>query len=360
MNVLVNDVAADSSGALSVLMDFYREVINSNEDTLQWYFVVSIPQLLEYKNVHVSRYPWVKKSWLHRLFFEYFVIPRIIRRNNIKCLVSLQNTSTVFKRVLTILYIHQSLPFSSYRFKFYKNPKLWIYQNIIGKLIKKSIKKANIVITQTETMREECAKYSLPNSEKFRVISPNLSIEPKDHFKPSKENLRVFFYPATPLNYKNHALIIEAFSKLSDSDIQDYQVIFTFERDDTRLTKRLYKKAEKLKVPIELVGHLSRERVFDYYCKSILLFPSFIESYPLPLYEGMLHKTIIIAADCEFSREILGGYPNAYYFDPSSSESLLKILELLYTEKIEYQEHFDPLIEEKRSSLVTKIRSLLD
>ncbi|HPH12135.1 MAG TPA: glycosyl transferase family 1, partial [Thermotogota bacterium] len=281
MNVLVNDVAADSSGALSVLMDFYREVINSNEDTLQWYFVVSIPQLLEYKNVHVSRYPWVKKSWLHRLFFEYFVIPRIIRRNNIKCLVSLQNTSTVFKRVLTILYIHQSLPFSSYRFKFYKNPKLWIYQNIIGKLIKKSIKKANIVITQTETMREECAKYSLPNSEKFRVISPNLSIEPKDHFKPSKENLRVFFYPATPLNYKNHALIIEAFSKLSDSDIQDYQVIFTFERDDTRLTKRLYKKAEKLKVPIELVGHLSRERVFDYYCKSILLFPSFIESYPL-------------------------------------------------------------------------------
>ena len=59
-------------------------------------------------------------------------------------------------------------------------------------------------------------------------------------------------------------------------------------------------------------------------------------------------------------REILGGYPNAYYFDPSSSESLLKILELLYTEKIEYQEHFDPLIEGTRSSLVTEIRSLLD
>ena len=49
MNVLINDVAADSSGALSVLMDFYREVINSNEDTLEWYFVVSSPQLLSVK-----------------------------------------------------------------------------------------------------------------------------------------------------------------------------------------------------------------------------------------------------------------------------------------------------------------------
>ena len=89
-------------------------------------------------------------------------------------------------------------------------------------------------------MRKECAKYSLPNEKKFWVIPPNLSIKPTDYFKPSKENLRVFFYPATPLNYKNHVLIIEAFSKLSESGIKDYQFIFTFERDDTLLTKKLY------------------------------------------------------------------------------------------------------------------------
>ena len=77
--------------------------------------------------------------------------------------------------------------------------------------------------------------------------------------------------------------------------------------------------------PVEFVGNLFHEEVFKLYTKTILIFLSFIEAFGLPLLQANLHKSIIFAFNCPFSREILNGYADAYYFDPFNSYELFEL-----------------------------------
>ena len=60
---------------------------------------------------------------------------------------------------------------------------------------------------------------------------------------------------------------------------------------------------------------MSREEVFERYTNSILIFPSYVESFGLPLLEARLSGTYILASDRSFSREILEGYDKASFFE---------------------------------------------
>ncbi|QQS18389.1 hypothetical protein IPL68_07395 [Candidatus Saccharibacteria bacterium] len=57
-NVAVFDVAAESSGALSILHSFYDKAKNDEQHT--WVFIVSKIDLQATSNIKVVKYPWVK------------------------------------------------------------------------------------------------------------------------------------------------------------------------------------------------------------------------------------------------------------------------------------------------------------
>ena len=68
MRILVYDVAADSGGAATVLKSFYEEFCQDREN--EYVFVLSVFELPETKHIRVLNYPWIKKSPLHRLYFD--------------------------------------------------------------------------------------------------------------------------------------------------------------------------------------------------------------------------------------------------------------------------------------------------
>lgn len=154
MRIMVFDVPAESGGAMSILIDFYNDIVKKNNDEIEWIFVLSTPELKSVKNIKVINYPWVKKTWFHRLFFDYLVSPFLVNKYKINRIFSLQNTIIPLTQVDQIMYLHQSLPFSNYRYSLTENKTFWIYQNVISKLISKSIVKAKKVIVQTKWMKD--------------------------------------------------------------------------------------------------------------------------------------------------------------------------------------------------------------
>ena len=74
--IVVYNIAASASGALSVLNDFYAEVRNYSDKSIKWTFIISTPQLEETDNIKVIRVPWVKKNWLCRLL--YLLLHRLL------------------------------------------------------------------------------------------------------------------------------------------------------------------------------------------------------------------------------------------------------------------------------------------
>jgi len=320
VNIIVFDVPAETGGALAILKQYYEEAMNDlNND---WCFVISTPELVELENVRVLNFPWVKKSWFHRLYFDRFVAHKIVEQYKADEVVSLQNVIVERVRCKQTLYLHQSLPFAEKRYRILENFKFWVYQNLISRMIFKSIRKADTVIVQTEWMKDACVQKVGVSLDKFEVIQPNVNIEVKKSYKQENENNILFFYPSNAFVYKNHKVIVEAARLLKQQGIDNYNIVFTLKGDENGNIKKIYDVVKANNLPIRFIGQISLEEVYEYYCKSILIFPSYIETFGLPLLEAKIHGAPILASDCAFAHEILKNYDKVQFFNAVNSEEL--------------------------------------
>ncbi|MGG0283589.1 glycosyltransferase [Peribacillus butanolivorans] len=337
MNIMVFDVPAEKGGALSVLNDFYNEVIESEHTNINWIFVLSNPILNETENIRVLRFPWIKKSWGHRLYFDQVVAPKLVKQYKVDKVFSLQNITIPRVNCEQILYVHQPLPFVDYKFSFKDNRLFWVYQNIIGKNIINSINKSQWVIVQTEWMRQAVIEKAKVDSLKVEIIPPTINLEVKKYFGPNDKSLSTFFYPASGAEYKNHQVIVDASKKLKKLGKINHEVIFTLNGDENNHIRNLYRLVHEEQLPIRFEGNKTRNEVFDLYTKSILIFPSYIETFGLPMLEARMHKGIILAAETPFALEILKGYENVKYFEASNSKELCVLMQQYINKKVLYK-----------------------
>lgn len=356
---MVFDVPASSGGALSILEEFYLEVKNESPKNIEWIFVLSTPTLEETNNIKVLRFPWIKKGWLNRIYFDQVVAPKLVKQYKVDKVFSLQNVVIPKTTVKQILYVHQSLPFVEYKFKFKENKLFWIYQNIISKSIMASIKKSEKTIVQTNWMKTAIAKQVQISPNEIEVVPPRISIPTNKYFEGNDKNLRTFFYPASGNYYKNHRVIVDAVSQIKKEDLKDLTFIFTLQGDEDDHIKELYERVQKESLPIQFIGFITKEQVFELYTKSVLIFPSYIETFGLPLLESKLHKGIILASDTVFAREILEDYANAYFFSLFDSKQLKELI--LKIKNIDFKNFDDHKIRYNKSNkLLDSILSEVD
>lgn len=318
MRIMVFDVSAESGGALTVLHDFYDEY-KKNLDN-EYIFVVSKPEIPETKNICVLRFPWIKKSWFHRLYFDYFIASRLIIKYKVDEVLSLQNIMIPRVKVPQSVFVHNALPFADYRFSIFDDRLLWVYQNVLSRAIFRSIKKADRVIVQTNWMKEQCINQLNVNDKNVVIVPPVVKIDVQKTFIETKKSLTTFFYPASGVIFKNHKLIIDTCLKLKEEGINEYKFIFTLKGNENKNISKLYNEVQDNLLPVEFIGSLTREEVFEYYSKSILIFPSLIETVGLPLIEARVHNAPIIALSNETNREILDGYKNVAFFLNNSTD----------------------------------------
>lgn len=322
MNILVYNIAAEYAGAMTVLREFYDEVVSCQDKSHNWYFVVSTDALKDYENIKVIYAPRSKKSWLHRLWYDKHCVKGILEKYNIDLIFSMQNMPISGAKCKQVVYLHQSLQFSPVKYSIWKREErmFWIRQNVICNIIKHSIKKAHIVIVQTNWMKEATSKWAGIPEKMIKVIKPKIKIEfPEQSICEREDNL--FIYPAGDGLHKNHKLILQACEILKKKEIS-HRVIFTMNGDESEYAKKLYVEARRQGLNIQFVGLLPRKEVINTYHRATLLFPSYLETFGLPLLEAKLTNTTILCSDMPFSHEILGDYEKAHFFDVDNAEQL--------------------------------------
>jgi len=328
MNILVYDVAAESGGALSVLRRYYDEHTKDREN--RYYYAVSRAELEDTANITVLKYPSVKKSWLHRVLFDVFALRRITETYKIDEVLSLQNTVVPGFRGRQTVYMHNILPFSEYRFSLLREPKLWVYQNIIGAVIRQSLKRADRVIVQADWIRRRIGE-QIPHCVGRTDIRPvDISVPTGLAYESSG---RRFFYPASAEPFKNHRVIVDALRCLKQRGVSGHEVVFTLSGRENRNAASLAALCEAEELPVRWAGWMSREEVFSAYEHAVLLFPSYIETVGLPLAEGRAVGMRILAADCEYAREALSGYADAVFFDWQSGQDLAGKMEMMMRQR---------------------------
>ncbi len=324
MRILVYDVAADSGGAVTVLQSFYEEFKKDKEN--EYLFVLSVYELGETDNIRVLNFPWIKKSPLHRLYFDHFVAYKLVKDYQIDRVLSLQNIELPHAKVPQTVYEHNALPFSEYKFKIREAPDLWVYQQILGRMMKSSIRKAKKVMVQTNWMKEEIVRQCRIPADRIEIKFPYVEMLPTEPYH-LDENRPVFFYPANASAYKNHRTFLEACKRLKQSGYENYEVIWTVTGEENDSIRAIKKEAEEQGLPVRFEGTMPRRRLFDLYASSVLVFPSYIETIGLPLLEAKSVGAWILAADCLYARDIVGDYERAEFFGTFDSEKLGRMME---------------------------------
>lgn len=305
---IVNATSLDRSGALNILRQFIE---NIPEDENQWLVFISDNITLppHSKNVRLEPVSGVKPMY-KRLWWDTYGLKKWLQKNGIEPLaaISLQNTGFhVGYKVPKYIYFHQSIPFSTYKWNPFRRKEriFWFYKKIYPLCVKLFLKKDTIVFVQLEYIKKCFASYFKHAENRIEVYAPSL---PKlyKQAKPNKLqdecNAIKLFYPAYPHIYKNHK-IIEKAVELIDKDIR---VIFTIDPINNNYTDPR----------IECIGTQPVEKIVEYYqtCDS-LLFPSFIETFGLPLIEAAQTGMHIIVADLPYAREVLKGYAGVEYVE---------------------------------------------
>ena len=231
--------------------------------------------------------------------------------------MSFQNTCPRLKGRLNdvklLVYYHQLLPLVKYKWDLFRSDecKLFLYAHFYSFFVNRWNKNAEYVVQLPSVKKLFCKKFHNISEDRVHVIRPNLpeidihSVISKDIYVGKK----VFLYPATPLRYKNHIVLLNALNNLRNHApeiISQIKVVFTVPKNSFVAKKVREMNFDSI---VDCVGSIPYEDLLTYYKRTnVLLFPSEIESFGLPLIEAAMFGKQIIAADLPYAREVLENY----------------------------------------------------
>ena len=320
MKIAVVDLASNNGGALTITRSFFEYIAAGNAPSHEWYYIIANQSLNETPFVNIVRFPDAGNGFIRRAVVKHIKINRFMQKNRIDAVVCMDNMGIAGCPIPQFVYLHQYLPFQKVKkFSFLKREEreFAIRQYLLGSIIKRSISSSACVFVQTEWMKNAV----LDQVKNVHVVNIGYPQSPLQESTGKTGILsQDFFYPCSPLIYKNIPVIIKAVNALRELGYS-FHFYTTLTEDEL---KALGKTGTIDKDVFVCLGRISNEDVHQLYKKTTLVFPSYIESLGLPLVEARDMGCWIIASDCAFSHEILDSYPNKDYFQPFDEKELLK------------------------------------
>ena len=334
MKKVVYYIAARKGGGGETILDqYYQKAV---EDTVnEWWFFVPFDKYKECKHVHIKTAAISSSSligrYIKRNLIERTELRQCINHINPDELISLQNSPIAGIKCKQTVYLHQSLQFSPVRYSFFrKHERSFAFrQHVICRLIRRRIRSADKIVVQTEWMKRRVSEWAKYPISKVFVETPCVDIPQLESQYEKKTNC--FFYPANPYPNKNHDILLDACSILIKRGVSEFTLDLTFDENAGNLAKELIKKAKARRLPIRFVGHLSKEELYKRYGSEIMLFPSYMETFGLPLLEAKSSGGIILSSDTPFAHEILEDYPNSVFLPYNMPDMWASFMQQLIT-----------------------------
>lgn len=346
--IIINASALNGSGALSILNQFIDSIPND-----EYEYILFINDKIDTgsKKLNLEYIPIDVKSLRKRFLWDAYGLKKWLKRNGILPLatISMQNTNfRTNKSIPNFIYYHQSIPFYKQRWNVFSSKEriLWFYKNIYPFFVKLFLNKKTEIFVQLNFIKEEFAdRFNFPKH-KIHVVSPKIYLPERtgvDKIKLDKMKLNLF-YPATPFFYKNHNLLLNSILLLDDEIKKNTTLFLTCEKKDL---DNIF--CEEFKcIDIVFVGQIPFSKVLGLYESSdALLFPSYIETFGLPLIEAASFGVPIIAVDLPYAREVLEGYSGVKYVNYKDSVEWSKQIAILYKNK---GQRFSPYILTNKNS----------
>ncbi|MBJ7670820.1 glycosyltransferase [Weissella confusa] len=329
MKIIINNITvrASSGGVYTVLKNTYEFAVKDLDN--EYVFFLGSELFEETENVKIIIRPDLQKNYFKRVLFDYVFGARQINSLKPDVFISLQNTAQLGRlSAPQYVYLQQLLPFQDkkkYSFFSQSERKMAFYQYIVGFFIRNTLSHADAkVVVQSEWLKNVLVSEKISRPEDVIVSKPAVSEKGDVSVRSiNRPNVVRFFYPSTAFDYKNHIEIVRALELMNKALRDKVEVILTLTEDEFLNLTHL----SRVPSSIILLGRIPKERVNDILSDSVLLFPSYIESYGLPIVEAKQLKRPMLVADVAVLRESVGQYEDVTFFDPFDPKTLKTAME---------------------------------
>lgn len=200
----------------------------------------------------------------------------------------------------------------------------------LGRVVAKSIKSSDFIITVSEAIKKEILDtYDLKSNEVIVTATPpDESFYKKNHNEIHKKyaipTKKYLFFISTIEPRKNLPLLIKAYSKLSPKLQNEYSLVISggmgWKSEESR---QAISDAQSIGLNVVHTGYVDeKDKSALYQQASLHILPSFYEGFGMSILESAASETPIVATDIPVFREVGGN--GVEYFTSNNSDSLVR------------------------------------
>lgn len=282
------------------------------------------------------------RKYIKRMYYENVYFNKWSKDKDIDVWIAMHDITP--KVVSKKRYTYYHTPQIFYKMPLYKaklDAKCFLrtkfYKYFVGKNIEETtgvIVQANWIKKKFERMFRGC-NIIVARPEETQFVPT--AYEDYKHYSDLRNEL-IFFYPSYPRVFKNFEIVCEACRILNNRGGK-YKLLITLKGDENRYAKWVHNQYGSVE-NIYWLGVLEREQVERIYQKAdVLIFPSTLETWGLPITEWGKYKKPMILADLPYAHETAEREKNKVFFKADDAQALASIMEAMAQgNKIEYED----------------------
>ncbi|MEI6079653.1 MAG: glycosyltransferase [bacterium] len=322
--IVISAVNFTEGGPLTILNSCLSYLSKDLSSEYEVVALVNSKKMFDMPNIEYIEFPLSKRSWLFRLYYEYYYFKKLSDKLKPHLWLSLHDMTPNVTADIRAVYCHNPSPFYTLTLKeLILEPKFALFNMFYKFLYSINIKKNSFVVVQQNWLRESFERiFGVKNVIVAYASDPT---EPKSVPSIGKEKGTFkFIYPAFPRVFKNVELACEAFKLLEENGITTCKLYLTIDGTENRYSRYIHRKYSKL-TNIIFLGNLKKEELYKFYGESdCLIFPSKLETWGLPISEFKMFNKPILAANLPYARETVGNYDKVKFFSPNDPKELFE------------------------------------
>lgn len=324
-------------GVFTILNNVLQELseYNTNQN-IEIIALVHDASKFNFPNIQFIEFPNSKKSWINRLYYEYFYFKKLSKKIQPDIWFSLHDTTPRVHAKKQFVYCHHPTTFFKLSCKDWKfDYKIGVFSMLYDSLFRFNIKKNHTVFVQQHWIKEIFEKRFKINN--VKVAIPEFVEEISTEKIPLHENKIHFFYPSYPKSFKNIEYIFEAIKLLPKEILNQCEFHITGLKNNN--SKYVIYLNEKYKsIEVNRLNLLDKNTMLKYYNSiDYLIFPSKMETWGLPISEAKAHHKNLLLANLPYAKETCGNYENVTFFNQESPNELAEIITQIVAKKHVFQ-----------------------
>ncbi len=344
-HLVVSAVNFSEGGPLTVLQESLEVAAQFLSPEWKITALVHNKSLITNPRIETLEYPQSKRSWFFRLWLEWFKFNRLSNSLKPDLWLSLHDITPRVSARRQAVYCHNPSPFHKLSWReAYFEPSFAFFNLLYSRLYRVFLARNYAVVVQQVWLREEFRRlYKHPNL----IVAYPIQLEYKSHILQDMQitkpinTLRstVILYPAFPRVFKNIEILCLAIKSLSHEVRDSIELRLTISGVENSYARDLYSKFSSV-CGISFIGRQSKKQMTEEYLAcDVVVFPSRLETWGLPITEAKAMKKPLLVADLPYAHETVGNYSEVKFLPATDVQAWANVFEQIVYGRYKFASH---------------------